>query len=491
MILTIFREKITNNTITFYCHLPFDEDIVEIKSDTQINVENSIEGKYFGPSASEHQDKFFEITVDLKTVDLKFYYDSNDEQKSISIEAIGMSMYANRKQFEKVHGTSYMTCLVDDTIHLFETSIRFEDVDMAQSLALTKVRPIYLFHDRRNKADDNAEALYRHYMKQVDFSMIDMFFVIDETSGDYHRLKEDGFKIVALQSPQHKMLYTNADAIITSNTHPRMFNPYGDTYLSHTNAKLIALNHGVVSANLGDALNRNTRKIDLVTTVGYYDTELYKDFTGFGNVVATGLARFDNYKNVDDENYILYFPTWNKNYMKNLQDTVFYKEIINFITSTEIQDVLDLYDIKMKVLFHPVMSKAFGDVEQLIGENSRVEIIDVFEARFAFLLGSNRLLITDSSSIRFDNLYQQKNVITYCPYEINNSHSEYEEENFLYKANTIKDVRDLIVKVIDNNWEMESNMKAAVEDFFNIQKKTCSTLIADEIKKLFIGDTNV
>ncbi|WP_176142666.1 CDP-glycerol glycerophosphotransferase family protein, partial [Salmonella enterica] len=86
-----------------------------------------------------------------------------------------------------------------------------------------KNKRVWLFMDRINKADDNAEALFEYAMQQNDG--IKKYFIISKDSPDYNRLKKIG-PVVAYGSPKHKFLHLLADEIISSHADDYVVNPF-------------------------------------------------------------------------------------------------------------------------------------------------------------------------------------------------------------------------------------------------------------------------
>ncbi len=502
MNIIIFKEQISDESIEIHFHCPLRGEIhpqFTIEADFEYELTKSDEAKYYSPKASEFADFFYKLKFKLQAGKLCFYYykyDKQSEEYTLSpsqIKPRRLSIFANDKQFEPLANTPYTCAYHNNQIMILQLAHGFVNEKLYGATSNLISEDIYLFHDRRNKADDNAEALYRYYMqKQPEFFKENgLYYVIEQDCPDYKRLQADGFKVVGLNTHLHKILYYNAKAILTANALPRSFNPFGDSYMSNTKAKLIALNHGVISNDLGAVLNRTTRHNDLTCTVGKYDYELYKRFSGFDTIKITGLARFDHYDQVLDENFIMYFPTWNKQYARNLYNSQFYKEIINFITDQDINDMLLANDITMKVVFHPLLNAAILENPKVFSKVSKqIEFVDVFSASFKYLLGANKLLITDSSSIRYDNLYQYKNVITYAPYNKNNGESQFDESKMFYDAKTIEQVRFKLEQLIYDDFATSSQIKAVSDDFFAIAKgENCQT-IANHVKQLLAKEND-
>ena len=64
-------------------------------------------------------------------------------------------------------------------------------------------RRIWIFMDRPDKADDNAEHLFRYSVRQEDG--IEKYFVVSKKSSDFDRMKQYG-NVVEYGSQEHKLL---------------------------------------------------------------------------------------------------------------------------------------------------------------------------------------------------------------------------------------------------------------------------------------------
>lgn len=167
---------------------------------------------------------------------------------------------------------------------------------------------IYLFMDRQEKADDNAEILYKYAINQED--NINKYFVISEESSDYDRLELElsgsDSNIIPFGSNKHKLLYLFANKIISFHPDDEILNPfYGE------NNKYIAglltlekyfIQHGIILHDISSWLKRYEKHLSLFLTTSKreynsifeYDYNYDKD-----TVQLLGLPRFDALKNED------------------------------------------------------------------------------------------------------------------------------------------------------------------------------------------------
>lgn len=79
--------------------------------------------------------------------------------------------------------------------------------------------------DRPNKADDNAEHLFRYAVQQNDG--IRKYFVVSEDSVDYKRMKQYG-TVLKYGSKEHQLAMMEADVIISSHANNHTYSPFPD-----------------------------------------------------------------------------------------------------------------------------------------------------------------------------------------------------------------------------------------------------------------------
>nr|MCR4647806.1 CDP-glycerol glycerophosphotransferase family protein [Lachnospiraceae bacterium] len=179
-------------------------------------------------------------------------------------------------------------------------------------------KPVWVFMDRPDRADDNALVLFEYVQK---FEEIDSYYVISDKSDDFKRISSVG-KTVPLYSKQHFELALTADCIISSQCNGAVENPfweYAEYFRDlYHRPKMIFLQHGVIKDDMSLTLNRfNTGFTGFVTSTedeycsilnypyGYTEEEVW----------LTGLPRYDKLYN-DDSKIILIMPSWRKGLME-------------------------------------------------------------------------------------------------------------------------------------------------------------------------------
>ena len=165
---------------------------------------------------------------------------------------------------------------------------------------LSKIIPkrnVWLLSDRINKADDNAEHLFRYILKNK--HNINPYYVISKESDDYKRLKKIG-KVIDPTSLKYKFLFHHAEFIASSHAEGYITNIYGKKnqyYRDLFKQKFIFLQHGITQNDLSSWINPNTRNIDMIVTVANKEAEAFENYGYPNNVVKlTGFPRYDALK---------------------------------------------------------------------------------------------------------------------------------------------------------------------------------------------------
>lgn len=301
-------------------------------------------------------------------------------------------------------------------------SLRTEYFDRRKN----KKKPIWLFMDRSDRADDNAEALYRYVRGRDE---IEAYFIIKRDTKDWKRLQPLG-NIIEANSREHLMLVLLADYIISSQANGIVENPFwGDAEFVrdlYHQAKIVFLQHGVIKDDMSRTLNRyNTNFTGFITSSpGEWRSILeYPYFYSKEQVWLTGLPRFDLLYN-NPQNYILIMPSWRQGLMcqewDEDADNMVWKLRTGFLKSNYVKKYCSLlnnkalkaackeYGYKLAFMPHALMEPY---IDNFIQDNE-CEYWDSNKSyRDAFAEGN--LLVTDYSSVAFDFAYLQKPILYY------------------------------------------------------------------------------
>lgn len=198
---------------------------------------------------------------------------------------------------------------------------------------------------------------------------------------------------------------------------------------SHTCSDIVPIAHKffrkALRINLGhgmDALKkvyipegyRQNNENTVFIAVSEFEKKIKKNFFKAEKVEVLGLPRFDLLiKNVKCEN-IIYMPTW-REWLSELSDnelekTEYFKNVTKFLTSKKLEEILLKNNIKLKVYLHFYMHKFYKKFSEERRIISNVILLPT-DTDVQKELIENKLLITDYSSVTWDFIYQNKNVL--------------------------------------------------------------------------------
>ena len=331
---------------------------------------------------------------------------------------------------------------------------------------------IWLFMDRQENADDNAEHLYKYAVTQKD--NIKKYFTVSDEFGDFTRLSNLP-NVLEFYSIKQRLVYLFAEKIISSHPDENILNPFmGKNVKSYSgliNSDKIFLQHGVTKDNVSSWLHKSDKNLKLITTVSDAERKSFLD-PGYNydeNIIQTlGFPRFDNLKtNEKTKRQILIAPSWRTDLhnmtIKYIMDSDYFKTINSLINNKTLISIAEKYDYKIIFKPHPMV---YGYVD-LFETNEYVTIDE--KTTYQELFKDSDLLITDYSSIAFDFSYMKKPIIYY---QHDNDYN-FKEGYFKYKTmgfgDVITDENILIGKIeeyLKNDCKMEEIYTKRVNSFY-------------------------
>lgn len=335
-----------------------------------------------------------------------------------------------------------------------------------------KNKRIWLFMDRQENADDNAEHLYKYAVTQKD--NIKMYFTVSDEFGDFTRLSKLP-NVIEFYSIKQRFIYLFAEKIISSHPDEIILNPFMgknvNSYSGLINSDKIFLQHGVTKDNVSSWLHKTDKNLKLIATVSDAERKSFLD-RGYNydeKIIQTiGFPRFDNLKtNENTKKQILIAPSWRTELhnmtIKYIMDSDYYKTINSLINNEKLISIAKKYDYKIIFKPHPMV---YGYVD-LFDTNEYVTIDE--KTTYQELFKDSDLLITDYSSIAFDFSYMKKPIIYY---QHDNDYN-FKEGYFKYKTmgfgDVIENEPELIAKIekyLKNNCKMEEIYKNRVNNFY-------------------------
>lgn len=384
---------------------------------------------------------------------------------------------------------------IDDSL-FDEDIIRLRELARAPH-TISKFGNCWVFMDRDNFADDNAEHLYRHTKKFLPRQKI--FFVLDEASTDWNRLNDEGFNLVQLSSDDHKLALLNAEHFISSHADQYIFadidkKHYGDL-LSY---KFTFLQHGVISCDLSHWLN--TKNIDCFITSTPQEYSSIQENGPYKftrkEVVLTGLPRLDRLFSLEKSETpsILIMPTWRssivgkltgngneREYNPEFVSSEFFKNWSNALNS----DALKKLSSKFEIIFYP-----HANIVDYISDFDLPDFIKVKSQSDASIqneLAKAEILLTDYSSVAFDFAYLDK-IVYYFQFDaeavLSGGHTyrpgyfDYAKDGFGPISKNLQSLEENLIDFYNNNQNNNQHYLERIKNTFPSEKgNTCANVI--------------
>ncbi len=343
---------------------------------------------------------------------------------------------------------------------------------------------IWIFMDRMDKADDNAEHLFR-YSNLINDG-IKKYFIISKDSNDFERMQRYG-KVIAKDSLKHKILYLFSEKIISSHADEWVINPFYRAegfYRGLRKNNFIFLQHGITKDDLSGWLNKYAKNIKMFLTAGKQEYKSILEFNYNYNekdVALLGFPRFDNLKR-ERNKQILIMPTWRQKivaplnqqngirpYSDNFKETEYFKNYNRLINDERILKKVKELGYKLVFFPHPNIQQQMSDFEK----NELLEIPD-YNTSYQKLFNESDLLITDYSSVYFDFSYTKKPVLYYQfdkdkLYDIHTYDEGYFDYETMGFGDVITEYKELVSKILvtlENGCKMEDKYRKRVDEFF-------------------------
>jgi glycosyltransferase involved in cell wall biosynthesis len=284
---------------------------------------------------------------------------------------------------------------------------------LVQQLALARrgKDPLWLFMDRVDRADDNAEHFYRHIVTRRP----DAEFVLSRNSVDWERLRAEGFNLVAYGSLAHYVALANATLLVSSHADRTVFWPFPRYLLSNlTRYRFVFLQHGVIKDDLSQWLNQVGIDLFVTSTEEEYQSiaSPQSNYIYSGKEVRlTGLPRHDRLLELGKAatpGKLLIMPTWRKylspslmgiksSVVSGFEASEFARNWKALLLSADLHALADDTGKQIVFVMHPNMTP-YADFFRTEG----VSVADAKSALFQPLLADAAVCITDFSSIVFD-----------------------------------------------------------------------------------------
>lgn len=469
-----------------------------------------------------------------KDVGLLRYYTSNPKNERFNINGDNILPFVDKTILHKLFNhpfsyerriwlplqtdnpTSKLMCFIDHQ----EVNVRGLDKKLyrsiqtanikknyCQSLPQFKLDPVYenvwIFMDRDNQADDNAEHLYRYVMNNR--PDIDAYFVLNRNSHDWDRLSNEGFKMLAFGSPEHESALESCSRVISSHAAQFATDYFKDKRM--LSKKFIFLQHGVIHNDQSSLFKPDWKRFDIFLTSAYGEYEsiggelsTYK-FTS-KEVKLTGLPRHDALikSTIKPEKMLLIMPTWRPSLLGRVTSGTERELLPDFINSQYAQAWMNIINnpklreyaklAGYKIVFFP-----HANIQPYLDQFNvpdDVEILNHAAGSIQELFLKASMMITDYSSVAFEMAYLYKPV---CYYQFdeedfftkghyNKGYFDYREHGFGPVYNDENNVIEYAIKNIQNDCTAGPEYISKVDNFFPYRDGLCCERVLKEIESL-------
>ena len=350
-------------------------------------------------------------------------------------------------------------------------------------------KKIWMFMDRRDGADDNAEHLYKYCFNFNDG--IKKYFTLSEDAHDFERLNSLK-NVIPFYSIKQRILYLFADKIISSHPDEFVLNPFlgknVQLYSGLINSGKIFLQHGVTKDNISSWLKKFDKNLVMLVTVSDLEAKSFLKYEYNYNpdvIKVLGFPRFDNLNNVSDKKQILIMPTWRRSVDEldenSIKKSLYFNKINSLFSNKKLIKLAEKHGYDIIIKPHPKIKEFI----HLFDINDYVHV-DV-ENSYQYLFNNSSLLITDYSSVAFDFAYNKKPIIYFQyadDYHFHESFFDYDTMGFGEVVSNENDLVDIIEEYLLNNCIMKEEYIKRVDKFYKFKDKNNCKRVYDSIKNL-------
>ena len=350
-------------------------------------------------------------------------------------------------------------------------------------------RRIWLFMDKIEAGDDNAEHLYKYAMDKDDG--ITKYFTVKKDSNDFRRLKNLK-NLLPFDSIKQRLIYLFAEKIISSHPDDEILNPfinkYDKAYAGLISSDKIFLQHGVTKDNVSSWLHKYEKNLKLIVAVSDDEAESFMD-DGYNYkreiIQVLGFPRFDNLERAQTNRQILIMPSWRKKLLyappQYIMDSEYFRAMNSLINNKNLIELAKKYDYKIIFKPHPRVY----DYIDLFDTNDYVEID--FESTYQELFKSSDLMITDYSSVAFDFAYMKKPLIYYQyadDYNFDEGYFKYKSMGFGEVVSTQDELTNTVEDYLENDCKMKEEYESQVDNFYKYKDKNNCKRVYEAILRL-------
>ena len=335
---------------------------------------------------------------------------------------------------------------------------------------------IWIFMDKIEAADDNAEHLYKYAITKKD--NIIKYFTLDKDSNDFKRLSNLK-NLITFDSFKHRLMYLFAEKIISSHPDDEILNPFINktekSYAGLNNADKIFLQHGVTKDNVSSWLKKFEKNLKLIVAVSDDEAKSFLD-PGYNYkedvIKVLGFPRFDDLEKIKTSRQIVIMPSWRKKLLyaseEQIKESEYFQNINSLINNEKLIELAKEHNYKIIFKPHPRVYEYI----HLFNTNDYVTIDE--NTTYSKLFKDSDLMITDYSSVAFDFAYMEKPVIYYQygdDYNFEEGYFKYKTMGFGEVAPTQEELIQVLEDYLENACQMKEEYKNRVNSFYKYKDK--------------------
>ncbi|MFF8818883.1 CDP-glycerol glycerophosphotransferase family protein [Leucobacter sp. NPDC015123] len=375
----------------------------------------------------------------------------------------------------------------------------------------------WYFLDHPDRADDNAEHLYRHVLQH--HPEINAVFGLEQTSPDWERLERDGFKLVDYGSPESTAAALAADVVLSSDAVEACMYPAPRKIFGPAKHKFVFLQHGISEKDISSWLRGKKIDLCICSTIDEFNAFAWKDspyefkesqlaLTGFPRhdaLLRKSLARRGSQIVGVRTPKLLVIPTWRRD-LKAMIDAAPNSESANEVFKTSqfgvawwqfLEDPRLLEEIKagklnVDFLLHP----NFGDGLTGVNAPEGVRFLQHGEKPFQEMLLDCDLFMTDYSSLVFEVAYLGKPA-SYFQFDKetlgSGSHSwvpgyfNYHTMGLGPVHHSSEAAADWVLSMIDSNCEVDPEFAVRADRTFYKRDDSNSARVVSAVRSMLDG----
>ncbi len=355
---------------------------------------------------------------------------------------------------------------------------------------------IWLYHDCKGVGADNAYYQFVH-----DFAVddgVERYYVVNG-SIDAVRDKftaEQQKNLIAFRSTKHKLMYLNAEKIITAFIEKENYLPYFSDiypeYIDLFSGEVYYLQHGVLHAHLPWKYSYDRLDVTGEVVSTEYEVKNFTENYFFPEeaLIKSKMPRYDYFEFNENkaENVILFAPSWRKYLIahkgeggwtadkEKFMQSDYFKKTQAFLNSERLDEMLEKSGYMLEFKLHPIFAP-YKDCFDL--KSPRVKFADGRAS------DEYRIFITDYSSYVFDFVYLNRAIVYFMPdlMEFKAGMNDYRELDIPFEngfgelTQSETELCAALQRIIDNSGEPVSPYKEKNAGFFfNKEKDACDRI---------------